>query len=170
MVRAGAALMLLAGCGDDARIATVAPAPGITWEVGPGSCHRFTDVDAPHTTRCDHLHGFTFRWGVEATVMYHLEDEDFVDDGSTIRYVVDEVLDERPDPAGTFYALDFWWNDLGEPLFTRDGPDRVQLWSQPVACEPAMCDALLATPTPYALDVELTGAAIPIRAAALRPR
>lgn len=113
-----------------------------------------------------------FEWGVEGTIRYHAQDVEEVADGPSFIYVIDEELDRRVDPVGTVYPLDFWWpNELEAPLF-RARPDGgvLMLSSEPVGCEPAMCDELLAAVPPVTVDVQLTAEAIPIRAVAVRPR
>jgi hypothetical protein len=167
-VLAGSALA--AGCGDDQRFAVTGPALAPYLGLAPSLCLPFVDVDGADERHSDCLHDLEFSWGVAATVRYHTEDVPDLADGPSFIHVVDEVLDRRPDPVGTLYTVAFSWPDLGDTLFGRRDDGALDMLLQyPRACEPALCTQLLAMPTPFELDVELTGLAIPIRAIAARP-
>jgi hypothetical protein len=91
------------------------------------------------------LSGYSHRWGVEAHVRYHAETiDDPPADGSSRRYVVDEVVAELEGAVGPEFDLAFPDVPPGNGWFSVGGVDRLDMAGTIVACAPAVCNDILA--------------------------
>jgi hypothetical protein len=90
------------------------------------------------------LEGYAHRWGVEARVRYHVETiDDPPADGSSRRYVVDDVVSEIEDVAGREFALSFPQTPPGTGWFTAAGAGQLDMSGTAVACDPIVCNDIL---------------------------
>jgi hypothetical protein len=90
------------------------------------------------------LEGYAHRWGVEARVRYHVETVgDPPADGSSLRYVVDEVVAEIEDEARREFALSFPQSPPGTGWFAAAGAGQLDMAGTDVACDPAVCNDIL---------------------------
>lgn len=113
------------------------------------------------------IEGFTFRWGVESTIVYRVEDvEDPPADGSSQRLILEEVVEERLDVVDQF-ALVFAELGPGSTWLQAGAtPGEVTLvGSTRVACTEPTCSALLELGPDARVGFEVTGATdVPLRA------
>jgi hypothetical protein len=90
------------------------------------------------------LEGYAHRWGVEARIRYHVETvDDPPADGSSRRYVVDEVVAEIEDEAGREFALSFPQTPPGTGWFTAASAGQLDMSGTDVACDPVVCNDIL---------------------------
>ncbi len=90
------------------------------------------------------LVGYSPRWGVEAHVRYHVETiADPPADGSSRRYVVDEVVAEIEDAAGPEFDLAFPDAPPGNGWFSADGAGQLAMVGTTVVCDPVVCNDIL---------------------------
>lgn len=170
---ASVSLIGLMACSLELHEGVVAPVLAPCDALGHGLCLELTDETGESFTLYGGMRGFTFRWGVEATIRYSVEHvDDPPQDGSSINYRLEETLHVRVDPVGTTYDLRFFSD--GSAWFTASAADTVVMGSSTrVACAPELCAQLLAendaTSGFFTVTVELTGAEdTPLRAVALR--
>jgi len=118
----------------------------------------------------DGIEGFTFRWGVEATVRYSVEEIDNPPaDGSSRRYRLEQTINEEVADPGVTYELTFPDETVDNDWFNPDpgGAGAVQMTGTRVACDQAVCDQLLAgsQSAPWRVTFELTSTPLtPLRA------
>lgn len=167
------ALPVAACSGGEVREGVVAshlrPCVGVTY----GLCLQVTDVDDGELDLFyEGIEGFDFRWGVEVTLRYQVEDvDDPPADGSSLRYVLDDVMSAREELPGAPFTATFNPGVIGEAWFAADVPGVVSMVGTRVSCEQPLCDALVAAGTDvgpsFRVSFEHTGALVPLRATAL---
>lgn len=90
------------------------------------------------------LEGYAHRWGVEARIRYHVETvEDPPADGSSLRYIVDEVVAEIEDEPGREFALSFPQTPPGTGWFEAAGAGQLDMAGTDVACDPVVCGDIM---------------------------
>ncbi len=172
-----AALVLglaVTACTDEVREVVVAAE--LTPCYGPFAtlCLRAAEPGGAPQFLYQGIGGFTFRWGTETTLRYRVEDvDDPPADGSSVRYVLEDVLDRRELAAGTAFTTRFGPAEADERWFRADEAGVVDYLGTAVACEAAVCDALVA-PQAFGSERDVTfahtGHLIPLRAIAVQPR
>lgn len=158
----------LAGCEDPTYVATFAPYRQTcsTW-VGPSLC-TVVLADEGEFNTLQRVNGLDWHWGETITFSYR---ERHVDTGGAtdtfdIAYDLTDVQSIVSDPVGTRYALHqfggaFTLDRAGTNLVINDYLNIPG--QEPVACDPALCDAVVASATTEVV-VELTGnPAVPLR-------
>lgn len=167
------ALPLAACSSGEVREGVVAshlrPCVGVSYDL----CMQVTDVDdGVLDLFYEGIEGFDFIWGFEVTLRYQIEAvDDPPADGSSLRYVLDDVMAVREELPGAPFTATFSPEIIGESWFAADVTGVVSMVGTPVSCEQSLCDALVAAGTDigtaFRVSFEHTGAVVPLRAAAL---
>lgn len=156
----------LAGCGGETREATFASHLVPCHGPFPMACRPYVDADGTPGLFYGSMHDHRFTWGREETLRYRVEEvDDPPADGSSNEYYLEEVLGQRQEEPGTRFTTSFPFRDL-ESWFTPAVDGVVQYLGTAVACEPALCEQLVAlADQEYEVVFEHTGSTVvPLRA------
>lgn len=139
---------LITACADDPEIrdGVVAPLRAPCTGEGNFMCTHLEDSagDGRPGLIYGGLSGYSQRWGVEAHVRYHVETiDDPPADGSSTRYVIDEIVAEIEDADGPEFDVSFPDAPPGNGWFSADGAGRLDMAGTTVVCDPAVCDDIL---------------------------
>jgi hypothetical protein len=144
------ATVLAAACGDTHEHDAVI-LPSLTPCTGLGSemCLQVAEDGGAPSVFYDGIEGFTFQWGTEATVRYSVEEiDDPPQDGSSLRYRLEQTINTELDDPGTRYELTFPARNAADdwfaPLSSSGAITAVDMLGTRVACEQAVCEQLLA--------------------------
>ncbi len=148
--------------------ATRVPCTGVDSQL----CLQVSEDDGPREWFYGGIEGFTFHWGRETRLRYSVyEVVDPPEDAPSRRYVLDEVIDVDFDAVGPTFDLAFPDPAGASPWFgAAAAAGQVTMIDTAVACEAAVCDALLAAPGAFTVTFELNvDDAVPLRAVAVAP-
>jgi hypothetical protein len=114
--------------------------------------------------------GYEHRWGVSSTVRYHREEIDNpAADESSIKYVLDAIVDESP--AVTQFEVAFPTTPPGTEWFeATNQATELRMFGTRVLCDAPTCAAILERADAldaFVVDFELTAEVETLRAAAV---
>jgi len=161
-------------CTDEVHEVVVASTMTPCYSPWPSLCLQQGENGAsPSITYSGGIDGFEFRWGVETTLRYHVEDiEQPLADGPSELHILDEVIAVRVEAPGTTFTTRFLPAETDDVWFEADVPGVVGYFGTPVACEAAICDQLVAPQVVGSrrdVTFEHTGLLVPLRATAVQP-
>ncbi|WP_224240803.1 DUF4377 domain-containing protein [Hyalangium gracile] len=97
----------LFGCQDGGEEYLVSPFKATCEGVGPQTCLIGIREDTGEGTLFyEGIEGFTFRWGMLQTIrLSKVEVKDPPEDGSSVRYVLEELIESKPVPEEAIFTL-----------------------------------------------------------------
>lgn len=136
---------LASGCtGGEHHEVVVASTRRPCMGVGSQMCLSVQEEGAGPSLFYDGIEGFSHRWGVETRLRYTtFSVDDPPEDGSSERYVLDEIVSEATDPVGTRFDLKFPEAPPGTGWFEASG-DGLSMVGTKVSCDAPVCADIVA--------------------------